>query len=101
VAFEELHDDRSCEYLGISLRERGEYDTARHWLLRGAAHGDAGCIRELVGILLLLADQATDAVSRKKLHAEAVTWARRGAAQGDERSQLFLETSGDAGDLEA
>lgn len=90
TATEHLKDDRSCEYLGIALRERGETDEAARWFRQGAERGDAACARELAGILYQKSAAATDADEQLKLAAEMLTWLRQAAAKGDDFARKML-----------
>ena len=90
TAAENLKDDRSCEYLGIALRERGEPDEAARWARQGAERGDAACARELAGIIYTQSTQTTDLAEKKKLAAEMLKWVRQAAAKGDASAQKML-----------
>ncbi|MFC6882676.1 hypothetical protein [Actinomadura yumaensis] len=90
AAGERLKDDRSCEYLGISLRERGEEEEAALALRPAAERGDPACARELAALALARADRETDPARRRLAAAEGLKWARKAAAGGDERSRAML-----------
>ncbi|WP_222623477.1 hypothetical protein [Streptomyces armeniacus] len=90
TAAEKLKDDRSCEYLGISLRERGHGQEASRWLRQGAERGDGPCARELAGLAFERAERAADPVTREIHTEEAAKWTREAAAAGDSPARLIL-----------
>ncbi|MFW6695279.1 hypothetical protein [Streptomyces sp. MAR4 CNX-425] len=94
TAAEKFQDDRSCEYLGISLRERGETAEAGTWLAQGAARGDAACSRELAVLAGLALDSATSADARQAAGLAMLHWARLAADGGDARAREYLRNLG-------
>jgi len=88
----ELSDDRSCEYLGIALRERGEEEEAGRWLRQGAERGDAACARELAALGILRMERETDPAKRAVAAQEALQWTRRAALGGDQRARVMLNS---------